>query len=269
MCLSPEEFSKTQTNCEIENKKMSKTDCFKNDSTCISVNSQITNNNSRSSSVKVLRTNQINKIQHSLTLISFLSDKRILNIKNKFFPEKESSDFDLLILSKENKENEKIKEIKENKVINIEINENKDKIKEEDSKKNVNNINNNFINKNTCLKTNENYNINKNIQKDIKKENYKNNNYAQTYTRNDFNDKPPKVSRLFMDIYNYENRNIFSHLNNTCGNIKETKKVPNIFNNHLLINNGDNERYITASLNKRNQGKLSTFIYYAPRTVIA
>ena len=271
MCLKPEEYSYTQTISEIENKKIIKTDCFKDDSTCISVNSQITANNSRTSSVKILRKNQINKIQNSFTSISFLSDKRILNLKKKFFPEKESSDFDLLIVSKEkeNKENEKIKEMKENKVINIEIKENKDKIKEEDLKKNVNNIKNNFVNRNTCLKTNENYNINKNIQKNIKKGNDINNNYTQTYTRNDFSDKPPKVSRLFMDIYDYESKNIFSHSNGTCGNIKETKKIPNIFYDHLLINNGNKEKYITASLNKRNHGKLSTFIYYAPRTVFA
>ena len=272
MSLTPYDFSKVQTNSQIGNKKVLKTCCFKDDSTCISINSQIINNNLRSNSVKVLRTNQINKIQHFLTSILFLSEKRILNKKDKFFHEKENGDFDFLIFSKKNKSKEKVKtkEIKENKKIKIEINENKNKIKEENSKKNINNVNNKIVNKNICLKTNENYNLNKNIQKDIKKDNDKNNNnYVQAYTKDDFSDKPPKVSKLFLDIYDYENKNIFSHSNDNCGNIKETKKIPIIFYNHLLINNRNNERYITSSLNKRSHGKLSTFLYYTSRTVFA
>ena len=102
------------------------------------------------------------------------------------------------------------------------------------------------------------------MQINIEKNKIKNDNYTQAYRRNDFNDRPPKVSTLFIHDYDYENKNIFSHSNDTSGNIKESKKIPNIFFNHLLINKENNERYITTSLNKSNKGKLLTFIFYAP-----
>ena len=277
MCSTSEEFLNTKINCEKENKAIFKMDCTKDDS-IVSVNSQITSDNSRNNSVKILRKNETNKIRRSLTSILFLNNKKILNIKNKFFPEKENSDFDLLIITKKNENNkneentEKKIEMKENKIEfkenKFEANENKIVYKEV-LKNNVNNLKNINVNKNTCIKTNENCNVDKNIQKDIKKKNNKNDNYTQTYCRNDFSDRPPKVSRLFMNNYDYENKNIFSHSNDTCANIKESKKIPHIFYDHLLINNENNESYITTSFNKRNHGKLSTFIFYVPRNIFA
>ena len=69
---------------------------------------------------------------------------------------------------------------------------------------------------------------------------------------------------LFKQDYDYENKNIFSHSNDTNGIIKESKKVPVVFYNHLLINNENNERYNATSFNNNNNGKILTFIYYAP-----
>ena len=265
MSSKPEEFSNVQINDETQNKFISKMDYNKNNSNSISVNSQITNDNSRNNSVKNLIKNQTSKMQRFITSTSFLSNKTILYFKNKFFPDEDSSDFDLLIFTKknENTENGENKGNKdENKENKIKINENKIK---ENSKKNVNNIKNDDVNKNNSSKT---Y-VNKNIQKNINKKPEKKNNYAQTYCRSDFNDKPPKVSTLFMDIYDYENKNIFSHSNDTCGIIKESKKIPNIFYDHLLVNNENDKRYITTSFNKNKRGKVSTFVYFAPRNNFA
>ena len=264
MSSAPEEFSNIQINDEIENKPIFKMDNIKDDSISISVNSQITNDNSQNTSNRTTRKNKINEIQHSLTSTLLLSNKKTLYIENEFFPEKEDSAFDLLFFKNKN-ENEEITENKKdekNMENKIEVKENKIEIKEEEIKINVNNIQINNVNKNTCLNNYENCNVNKSVEKNINKKIDKNDNYSQTYSRNDFSDRPPKVSKLFIHNYNYENKNIFSHSNNICGNIKESKKIPNIFYNHLLINNENNGRYITTSLNKNNNGKLTTFIFY-------
>ena len=269
MCSAPEEFSNIQINDEIENKSIFKMDHIKDDSMSISENSQITNDKSQNTSTT--RKIKINEIQRSITSPLLLSNKKTLYIENEFFPEKEDSAFDLLFFTNKNENDENTKnnkneenlenkiEVKENK---IEVIENKIEIKEEKIKVNVNNIQINDVNKNTCLKNYENCNVNKSVEKNIKKKIDKNDNYSQTYSRSDFSDRPPKVSKLFIHNYNYENKNIFSHSNNICGNIKESKKIPNIFYNHLLINNENNGRYITTSLNKNNNGKLTTFIFY-------
>ena len=296
MSSAPEEFSNIQINDEMENRPVIKMDYSKNDSISISVNSQITNDNSQNSSVRASRRNKISQIQRSLTSTLLLSNRKTLYIENEFFPEKEDSAFDLLFFCKKNEdeenkenkenkeikeektenkdekienkenntENKEIKEIKENNIEIKEIKENKIEIKEAEIKNNVNNVKISVVNNNICLKANENCNINKNIQKNIKKNIVKNDNYTQTYSRNDFGEKPPKVSTLFIHDYDYENKNIFSHSNETAGDILESKKIPNIFYNHLLINKDKNERYITTSLNKNNHGKLLTFLYYAP-----
>ena len=260
MCSVPEHFSNIQINDEIENKSINKIDYTKNDS--ISVNSQTTTDKSKNTSFRVSRKNKISEIKCSLTSTLLLSNKKTLYIENEFFPEKEDSAIDLLFFTKknENKANEESKiEIKENKT---EIKEKNIEIKEEKIKNKTNNVKITNTNKNTCFKIIENCNINENKEKNIKLKINKNDNYTQSYCRNDFSDRPPKISRLFMDNYDYENKNIFSHSNYAYGNIKESKKIPNIFYNHLLINNENNGRYITTSLNKNNYGKLSTFIFY-------
>ena len=165
-----------------------------------------------------------------------------------------------------NKKSRENKEIGDNK----KIKENKMGRKEKEMKKNVNNVNNvkiSDVNKNTYIKNSENYLVNKKNNENIKEKIDKNNNYIQIYNRNNFKDKPPKISTLFIHDYEYENKNIFSHSNDTGGEIKESKKISIVFYNHLLINNENNERYIVTSMNKNNSGKLSTFIFYTPRDI--
>ena len=175
MSSAPEEFSNIQINDETENRPVIKMDYSKNDSISISVNSQITNDNSQISSVRASRKNKISQIQRSLTSTLLLSNKKTLYIENEFFPEKEDSAFDLLFFSKknedqeneenkenkeikddktenkeekienkenniENKENKENKEIKENIIEIKETKENKIEIKKEEIKNNVNNV---------------------------------------------------------------------------------------------------------------------------------
>ena len=298
MSTGSEELSNIQINNKIEKKCVTKMPCIKVRSISISLNYIITNNNNNKNSfIKDSIENKISKTKRSLTSILIISERKIFKIKRKFFLEKEDNSFDLLFFTennkikenKVNKRNEGNKEIIESIRNKIEIDENRieikqkkieanekkieiieDKIetKKEATKKNVNNIEINDVNKNNYLGNIDNCNVNTNIKIKLKKK-IDNDNYTQTYTRNDFSERPPNISPLFIGNYNYENKNIFSHSNNTGGNIKESKKIPNNFYNHLLINNEKNERYITTSLNKNNRGKLSTFIFYAPRTIYA
>ena len=272
MSSEPEKFSNIHINYEIENRPDNKIDYNKDDSNSTSINSQITNGTSKNNCVRSSRKNKIKNIQRSLTSILLLSNKKNLFIEEEFFPDKEDSAIDLLFFTnknenQKNKENDKNKKFKEKK---NEITENKIETKEKEDNKNVNNINNvnnvknNNINKNTYLKNSENHSVNKNINKSMIKKANKNDNYTQTYSRSDFKDKPPKMSSLFIHDYDYENKNIFSHSNEISGIIKESKKISNVFYNHLLVNKENNEKYITTSLNKNNDGKLSTFIFYAP-----
>ena len=257
MSIVPETLSTIQINNEVEKKTILKMDYTKDDSVSISINSQITTDDSTNTSIRPSSKNEINTIQ-----LFFISTSLLLNnnkssyVEKEFFTDKEDSAFNLLLLrkKKENKKNEENKEVKEYKKDKPEIKKDKIDIKEE-ANNNLNNVNISKV---------KDVNEYKNMQINIEKNKIKNDNYAQAYRRNDFNERPPKVSTLFMHDYGYEKNNIFSHSNDTSGNIKESKKIPNIFFNHLLINKGNNERYIITSLNKRNNGKLLTFIFYAP-----
>ena len=228
MTTTHDETSNIKLNDKTENKSLNKTDSSKNYSSSNSINHQDTADNSENTSIKSSRTNKISKIRRSLTSTVVLRSTKNILIKFGFFPEKENK-------------------------------------KVEETTKNENSIKINDTNKNTNLQTKEDQNIN--IQKDLDKKTKKNNDYndyTQVYSRNDFKDRPPKIPGLYIQKYNYENENVFSHSNNTSGIIKESKKVPNVFYNHLVINNKSNERYLTVSINKRNKGKLLKLIYYAP-----
>ena len=266
MCCSAEKYSNFQMNGEAENKSVYKIAYIKDHSISISINSQVTNNYSKNFSVKASIKNIFNKMQNYLTTILFLCTKKTLYSDRKVVSKKENRLFDTSTKKYENKESKEIKEKIENIIVDkenkIEINKNKIEFKEE-TKNYVNNKLINDVNKNIYSNTIENCNINKNIKKKIDI----NDNYTQDYNRNDFCDNPPKISKLFMDIYDYKNKNIFSHSNDTSGNIKESKKIPNIFYNHLLINKENNKRYTTTSFNKNNHGKLTTFIFYSPRNI--
>lgn len=89
--------------------------------------------------------------------------------------------------------------------------------------------------------------------------------YSQVYKKNDFKDKPPKLPQLYFRDYLYENKNIFSNLNGSIGDININKNVKNSFYNHLMINKNDNKsNYLITSVNRRVCAKLFTYIYYSP-----
>ena len=235
MASIPEEIQNTQLN-ELENKSLSKMDSSKSYSSSKSINPQNTADSSENNSIKSSGTNKISKTQRSLTPTIALKSSKNLYIKFEFFPE--------------NGKNKKV--------------EKKTEAKKEETTKNENSIKISDSNKDTNLKTKESRNININIQKDVNKKRNQSNDYTQVYSRNDFKDKPPKIPGLYIQKYNYENENDFSYSNDTSGIIKESKKLQNVFYNHLVISNKRNERYTTVSINKRNKGKLLKFIYYAP-----
>ena len=231
----PQETSNTQLN-ELENKSLNRKDSSKNYSSSNSINHQDTTDNSENTSIIASKINKISKTQRSLTPTIALKSSKNLYIKFEFFPE--------------NGKNKKV--------------EKKTEAKKEETTKNENSIKISDSNKDTT-NTKEDQNIN--IQKDLDKKSKKNNDYndyTQVYSRNDFKDRPPKIPGLYIQKYNYENENIFSHSNDTSGIIKDSKNVPNTFYNHLVINNKSNEKYATVSINKRDKGKLVKFIFYAP-----
>ena len=208
-----------------------------------------------------------------------LSNHQTLYIENEFFFEKEESAFDLFIC----KIGENI-----NNDYDIKQNQNKSGANQESGKvensekKEIENMKNQ--NQNVEFQRNENKKekIEKNIEENKEENNVKNNSekilnkpnkknkkddgYTQTFSKNDFKDRPPKVSNLFLHEFDYENKNVFSHLNDSFGSINESKKVPNIFYNHLFINkkNNNNGRYVLTSINKRHYEKELTYLYYAP-----
>ena len=273
MTSAPKGTSNIQINDNLENKNINKMESFKNNSISVSINSQITSYNSQNTFKRSSRKEKINTIQRPLTPPLFLRSKKAISFKYESFPGKEEGDFDLLFFTKKNENNQRSIKNKENvedkKIIKnkIEIKEKKIEVKKEQTKNSVNNVNNikfSDVNKNMNIKTSENNKVNINIQKNIKKKTDKNDNYTQIYSRNDFADRPPKIPSLFLKDYDYENKNIFSHSNDTGGFIIESKKISNVFYNHLLINKKNNKRYIITSLNKKNKGKLLTLLFYTP-----
>ena len=84
--------------------------------------------------------------------------------------------------------------------------------------------------------------------------------------KNYLNKYPPKINHHFDQKFRLENKNTFSHLNESLGSIKN-EKIPNIFLNHLLlkiINKNNEEKYISVSLSKRKKSKNTLLIYYSP-----
>ena len=84
--------------------------------------------------------------------------------------------------------------------------------------------------------------------------------------KNYLNKYPPKINHHFDQKFRLENKNTFSHLNESLGSVKN-EKIPNIFLNHLLlkiINKNNEENYISVSLSKRKKSKNTLLIYYSP-----
>ena len=237
----------------------------------------MTGENTKNTNYETSRKIETREIPRSFSENLIYSRKNTLFIEDEFFADKEESALDIIFFPKDDDEIEekkeetingknydkiedKKKEIKvemeDEKIKKEEKNEEKKEIKKEERKevienvqkiKNVNNINNvNTINNLTIIS---------------KK---KSEEYSQNYSRKDFKDRPPSISSLFLHEYNYENKNIFSHSNETNGDINEKEMIPNIFYNHLLINKTKGRINVTTSMNQRNLEKLLTVIYYIP-----
>lgn len=154
-----------------------------------------------------------------------------------------------------NKFGNKIFKIDENK-IDLNNKSNKINLNKKNSKK-VNNLDFEFINRKKEIKNNdENIKIFKEDN-----ENIKNNQTLKSF--------PPKIINLFHHKYNLsqndENNNF---INNDCYIKINMPKVPNVFYNHLMINNKKiskvNSNYFSISTTNRIKGKLLNILYVCP-----
>ena len=260
MASAPEQFSNIQIDDEIENntnKLIDNSTTEKNESISISICSEKTCDISTNDGKK-LRKKFMKTVPNSLSLNILFPIKKELYIEDEFFLSKKESALEIFsIPKKENeKQNEKTKEIVTVKTSNEDsknsiIENKKIKITAEEETKN-NKINQKNIVKDEITNGNIICDKNKNLKKD---------NYSQIIDMKIFNEKPPKVSRLFLHDYDYQSKNVFSHLNDTVGVVNESKKIANVFYDHLLIKN--EKDYIHVSSNKRNNEKLLTVIYYS------
>ena len=82
---------------------------------------------------------------------------------------------------------------------------------------------------------------------------------------NNFNKQPPRINQHFEQRFKFENKNVFSNINNAYGCINN-EKTPNIFLNHLLFQSKNKEDCcLTISLTRRLKSKNLLFIYYKPK----
>ena len=54
------------------------------------------------------------------------------------------------------------------------------------------------------------------------------------------NKQPPRVNQHFEQKFKFENKNVFSNMNNACGRINN-EQTPSIFLNHLMIKSENNK----------------------------
>lgn len=81
-------------------------------------------------------------------------------------------------------------------------------------------------------------------------------------------ESPPKASEYFFHIYNIKGLNIFFKNNETFG-ILNKNIIPNVYYNHLMINDtnktfNNKHKYNRISVTNRHKKKLLTIIYYSP-----
>ena len=85
--------------------------------------------------------------------------------------------------------------------------------------------------------------------------------------KNYLNKYPPKINHHFDQKFRLENKNTFTHLNESLG-IVNNEKTPHIFINHLLlkgvVNKNNTEKYITLSVTQRKKSKNVIINYYSP-----
>ena len=85
--------------------------------------------------------------------------------------------------------------------------------------------------------------------------------------KNSLNKYPPKINHHYDQKFRLENKNTFTHLNESLG-IVNNEKTPHIFINHLLlkgvVNKNNTEKYITLSVTQRKKSKNVIINYYSP-----
>ena len=85
--------------------------------------------------------------------------------------------------------------------------------------------------------------------------------------KNYLNKYPPKINHHFDQKFRLENKNTFTHLNESLGFVNN-EKTPHIFINHSLlkgvVNKNNTEKYITLSVTQRKKSKNVIINYYSP-----
>ena len=84
--------------------------------------------------------------------------------------------------------------------------------------------------------------------------------------KNCLNKYPPKMNHHYNQTFKFENKNTFTQVNDTLGNINN-EKTPSIFLNHLLFKgfpNNNTENYVTLSFVQRKKSKNIILTYYSP-----
>lgn len=216
-------------------RKLAKNDPIKKDLLSTS-DSQLTNDKTTNSIQGLSPKIPSKKINRSLSS-NFLNKKSLL-FEQKLITRKQHSQ--ILLCKIENKEKNK-------NVINIEK-----KVKNVSEIKAEKNIN-------IVIKKNENVTIIKDSKKVCVSK-------KEDVGKNDYVVKPPTVPQLYFHDFFHENKNVFSCMNDTFGNLNENKRIPHIFNQHLLLDMKENQKmnYLKLSTNKRTHGKVLTLLYYTP-----
>lgn len=157
--------------------------------------------------------------------------------------------------------NKKIKQEERNNLKDRKYEENSQIIKSPEYNKN-NNILENKVQKDK----NNNIIFRKNNEKEKKVKN--SDLYGQNYNLEILRENPPRSPDLFYHKYNFTNQKVLSKDNENF-NVLNKNNIPNVFYNHLVINEnniGFNNRckYKKISITKRNKNRLLTIIYYSP-----
>lgn len=101
---------------------------------------------------------------------------------------------------------------------------------------------------------------NENPKRKSKKEKYEEYNCNKDISL--FRKVPPKIPFLLKNEINLKTKNNISLSNNYYGKISK-KEISNVFYNHLIINEkNDNQNFLSSSIIKRNKGKLLMIIYF-------
>ena len=215
----------------------------------------------------------INKEIEELNFKNGTSPKTILKCDDIFKASsvKNIKKINLLLNKKKTSFVDNLKEVINNDIINEKIKQGEGN-NYNDMKYEKNTQNSKYDKKNINLEINFQKDKNNNIifKKYDKKEKIKKDNdlYGQNFNLKNLRESPPRSPDLFYHQYNFKNQKIFSKDNENF-NVLNRNNIPNVFYNHLIINEnniGFNNKckYKKISIIKRNKNRLLTIIYYSP-----